>query len=305
MHLPVLFEESLNGLITETEGIYVDCTLGGGGHLEGLREKLGPGARIIGIDKDLDILAGTSARWNDPRIKLVHGDFRELGLIMEQLGLEQANGILLDLGVSSFQLDQAVRGFSYHEDSALDMRMDRSQPLDAAEVVNNWDEFELARIIYEYGEERYSRRIARNIIRARAQNRIESTLQLVNIIKSAVPGSYKGEKHPARKTFQALRIAVNDELGALEAVLPQAVELLKTGGRLAVITFHSLEDRMVKRFFQAEAFPCTCPKDIPVCVCKRQARIRLVNRKAIKASAAELANNPRSRSAHLRIVEKL
>lgn len=305
MHAPVLFEETLSGLITEFNGVYVDCTTGGGGHMRGLAGRLGPEAKIIGLDKDAAILAQTTQTFADQRITLVHADFRHLQTVLNNLNLLKVNGILLDLGVSSFQLDQAERGFSFHEDAALDMRMDRGQDLNAAEIVNHWAEEELARIIYEYGEERYSRRIARAIIRNRNQRPIETTLQLVDVIKSAVPGSYKGEKHPARKTFQALRIAVNDELGALESVLPQAVELLAPGGRLAVISFHSLEDRMVKRFFSYEAAPCTCPVEMPGCVCGKQARIRLVNRRAGKASEQELANNPRARSARLRIIEKI
>jgi len=305
MHAPVLLEEVLKELITDPAGIYVDCTTGGGGHLQGLAGRLGAQARIIGLDKDPTILTQTASRIHDKRVTLVNADFRTLRAVLEDLGIFSVSGILLDLGVSSFQLDQPERGFSFHTDAGLDMRMDGSQPLKAADIVNNWEEEELARIIYEYGEERYSRRIARAIARSRSRNPIETTLQLVEVIKSAVPGSYKGEKHPARRTFQALRMAVNDELGALASVLPQALELLAPGGRLAVISFHSLEDRMVKRFFGREARPCTCPADIPVCVCGLKPTVRLVSRRAVKASDAEIVANPRSRSARLRIVERL
>ncbi len=305
MHTPVLLEETLKGLVTDPEGIYVDCTTGGGGHLQELAGRLGPQARIIGLDKDQAILDQTASRIHDKRITLVHADFRTLRAVLVDLGLSSVSGIVLDLGVSSFQLDQPERGFSFHADAGLDMRMDGSQPLKAADIVNNWEEEELARIIYEYGEERYSRRIARAIARSRSRNPIETTMQLVEVIKSAVPGAYKGEKHPARRTFQALRMAVNDELGALESVLPQALELLDRGGRLAVISFHSLEDRIVKRFFSHEARPCTCPADIPICICGLKPTVRLVNRRAAKASEAEIMANPRSRSARLRIAEKL
>lgn len=305
MHAPVMLEETLSSLITSPDGVYVDCTLGGGGHLAAIAAQTSSKARIIGIDKDQDILSRTSAVFNDPRITLIHGDFRNLRELLGEAGIEKVEGILIDLGVSSFQLDEADRGFSFHEDAGLDMRMDRSQPLNAFVIVNEWEESELARIIFEYGEERYSRRIARAIIRSRSVKPVQTTLELVNVIKSAVPGSYKGEKHPARKTFQALRIAVNDELGALEAVLPQAVELLAPGGRLAIISFHSLEDRMVKLFYRSEADPCTCPKDIPMCVCKRVPRVRLLKRKAITASEEELMSNPRASSAHLRVLEKI
>lgn len=305
MHAPVLCDETLDGLVTSRDGIYVDCTAGGGGHLQGLARRLGPEARIIGLDRDADILAQTADSIIDQRVTLVHADFRDLRQVLQKMELNGVNGIMMDLGVSSFQLDQSERGFSFHADAALDMRMDRGQELSAAEIVNSWAEEELARIIFEYGEERYSRRIARAIIRKRKERPIATTLELVEAIKSAVPGSYKGEKHPARRTFQALRIAVNDELGALQSALPQAVEMLVPGGRLAVISFHSLEDRLVKRYFNQLAAPCTCPVDIPVCICGLQPVARILKRKAVKASEQEIEVNPRARSARLRVIEKL
>lgn len=305
MHAPVLLTETISQVVTSLDGIYVDCTLGGGGHLAAMAKVLGPQARLIGIDKDLEILRRTSERFDDSRITTCHGDFRDLSAILARLDITHVQGIVIDLGVSSFQLDEPDRGFSFHDDAPLDMRMNREQALDAQKLVNEADEEELARIIYEYGEERFSRRIARAIVRRRAQERIVTTLQLVDVIKSAVPGSYKGEKHPARKTFQALRIAVNDELGALQTILPQAIEMLNPGGRLAVITFHSLEDRMVKHFFRDEAVSCTCPPDFPVCVCHCQPRVTPVRRKATMAAMDELDANPRSRSARLRTVERL
>ncbi|MFY9121442.1 MAG: 16S rRNA (cytosine(1402)-N(4))-methyltransferase RsmH, partial [Syntrophomonadaceae bacterium] len=232
-------------------------------------------------------------------------DFRHLDKVLANYNITTVDGVLLDLGVSSFQLDIEDRGFSFHDDARLDMRMNRHHKLSAWDVVNNYDQADLTRILYQYGEEKYASSIARRIIKARQDRSIDTTLELVELIKSAVPPKYRREKHPARKTFQALRIEVNDELGAVEAVLPQAVDLLRKGGRLCVITFHSLEDRLVKRFMQWEARQCICPPELPICTCDHQARLEIITRKPILPSAEECQSNPRARSAKLRVAGKI
>lgn len=239
------------------------------------------------------------------KLILIHGDFRRLQVILKMHGISEIHGIVLDLGVSSFQLDDASRGFSYQEEGPLDMRMNTDQQLSAWHLVNEWSEERLALIIRELGEERYARRIAREIVRERQQRPINTTFELVEVIKRAVPAQAKKDKHPARRTFQALRIAVNEELEALEEVLPQAVEVLASEGRIAVITFHSLEDRIVKTFFKRESLGCLCPSDQPVCTCNHRARLKIVTKRPITPTEAELARNPRSRSAKLRIAEKI
>jgi len=304
-HQPVLLQETINHLLGDPDGLYIDCTLGGGGHLRKLIPHLSEKARIIAIDRDITVLNQVKKSLNHPGIRFVHADFRELQDVLHPEESGNVEGIMIDLGVSSFQLDTPERGFSFHEDSALDMRMDKSQELTAWEIVNTYSETEIADIIFKYGEERYSRRIARDIVYKRQQKDVNTTLELVEIIKEAVPGKYRREKHPARKTFQALRIAVNDELGALEQVLPQAIRALKPGGRLCIITFHSLEDRIVKHYFREKSRDCICPPQMPVCTCGgNRAEIKIVNRKPIIPGEEECLVNNRARSAKLRVARK-
>lgn len=305
-HNPVLLDETVTNIIGDINGLYIDCTLGGGGHTRELLSRLGKNARVIALDRDLEVLEKTRAQFNDHRINFFHVDFRFLkrALTLDQIGA--IDGIMIDLGVSSFQLDDADRGFSYHADSELDMRMDTQQNLNAWFIVNNYSEEELTDIIFKYGEERFARKIARAIVKARSGQAINTTLELVDVIKSAIPAKFTRDKHPARKTFQAIRIAVNDELTALEQVLPQAIEVLKPGGRLAVITFHSLEDRIVKKYFNDQSKNCICPPQMPVCSCGgNKAAIKIINRKPIIPAEAEIAINSRARSAKLRVVEKI
>lgn len=305
LHLPVLLNETIDYLITNPNGIYVDCTLGGGGHLQELLNRLGLNARVIAIDKDIDILNKTKEVINNDRVIFIHDDFRNLSKILLKLRLPQVDGIIVDLGVSSFQLDDATRGFSFHEDAVLDMRMNREEAFSAKELVNFYEKEEIADILWKYGEEKYARRIAAAIVKCRKEKTINTTLELVDIIKNAVPASYRRDKHPARKTFQAIRIAVNGELAALEEVLPAAVASLQTGGRLCIITFHSLEDRIVKHFFVNEAKDCICPPGLPVCICNYQPQLKLEFRKPIIPSDEECQNNLRARSAKLRVATKL
>lgn len=304
-HQAVLWQETVDKLITDPVGVYVDCTAGGGGHLFRLAERLDEGAQIWALDKDAEVLAATQklCKWNN--IMFIHGDFRHLQTLLAREGVKYVDGVMLDLGVSSFQLDEPERGFSFHEDGVLDMRMDRSQEFSARVLLNTWPEEDLRRILFLYGEERYAAAIARAILDYRKRREITHTLQLVEIIRSHVPSRYSREQHPARRSFQAIRIAVNGEMDALEAVLPQALDLLKSGGRLCAISFHSLEDRIVKQFMQEKARNCICPPSYPVCVCRHQAELKIITRKVIQASDAELASNHRARSAKLRVAEKL
>lgn len=305
MHQPVLLHETIDYLLTDRNGVYVDCTLGGGGHLTHLMQLTGEKAHIVAIDRDQETLAATREKLKLPNITFVHEDFRHLSRILNRLSINKAHGIMLDLGVSSMQLDTGARGFSYHEDAPLDMRMDINQALNAREIVNQYCEEDISRILYTYGEEKYARSIARSIVKYRQEKEIESTLELVNIIKSSVPARYSREKHPARRSFQALRIAVNGELDALEDVLPAALDHLVTGGRLCIITFHSLEDRIVKQFMQEKARECICPPGFPVCTCGHQASLKILTRKPLLPGEDELNSNPRARSAKLRVAEKL
>lgn len=305
MHIPVLRDEVIHYWLGDPQGFYIDCTLGGGGHLRQLLSHLGASAKVLAIDKDGEVLQKTAATLSHPGLRLVHGDFKNLQQILAPEEQGQAEGILMDLGVSSFQLDERERGFSYHEDAALDMRMNRAQPITAADLVNQLEAEELSRIIFTYGEERFARQIVRAIVRYRANEAIETTLQLAKIIKEAIPARYRRDKHPARRTFQALRIEVNRELQALEESLPQAVEALKPGGRLCVITFHSLEDRIVKNFMAAQAKTCVCPPRQPVCNCSYRPSLEIITRKAISPRETELEINPRARSAKLRVARKL
>lgn len=306
-HVSVLLEECLDGLDIKPDGIYVDGTLGGAGHSSQIAKRLTTG-RLIGIDRDPVALKAAGERLEPykDRVTLVHSNFCEIAQVLGDLGISGVDGILLDLGVSSPQLDDGQRGFSYMADAPLDMRMNGEDSLDAKQVVNTWSQEELKRILYTYGEERYAPQIAAAICRRREEKAIETTLELVDIIRSAMPPAALREKqHPAKRSFQAIRIAVNDELGSVEKVMADAIPLLNPGGRLAVITFHSLEDRIVKTEMAAASKGCTCPPSFPVCVCGKKPKVKLISRKPITASPEELEVNPRSRSAKLRVCEKL
>ncbi|MCI8677263.1 MAG: 16S rRNA (cytosine(1402)-N(4))-methyltransferase RsmH [Lawsonibacter sp.] len=306
-HRPVLLDECIEGLNIRGEGVYLDGTLGRAGHSEQIVRRLTSG-RLICVDRDraaLDAARERLAPWLD-RVELVHSNFDRVDEILDRLSVSGVDGMLFDLGVSSPQLDDGTRGFSYMQDAPLDMRMDREEGLTAAEVVNSWPREELRRIIAQYGEERYAPQIAGAIARRRADKPIETTLELVEIIRGAMPPKALREKqHPAKRTFQAIRIAVNDELACVERMLRGAVPRLNRGGRLAVITFHSLEDRIVKTGLAEFARGCTCPPDFPVCVCGRTPEIRLVNKKPILPGPGEIEENSRARSAKLRVAEKL
>ena len=305
-HKPVLLDECIDALNIRPDGVYVDGTLGRAGHSREIARRLTTG-RLICIDRDqaaIDAAQERLAPWME-RVTLIHGNFADLGELLSAMEISGTDGMLFDLGVSSPQLDDPARGFSYMNDAPLDMRMDASAPLTAREVVNLWSYEELRRILYDYGEERYAPAIAKNIVRTREITPIETTLQLVDVIKAAMPPAALREKqHPAKRSFQAIRIAVNGELDALPPMLESAAELLKPGGRLAVITFHSLEDRIVKKTMQSLATGCTCPPSFPVCVCGKKPRVKLITRKPIISGEAELDDNPRARSAKLRVAEK-
>ena len=306
-HKPVLLEECLDALSIRPDGIYLDGTLGRAGHSLEILRRLTTG-RLIGIDQDMTAIEAAKERLSEfsDRVTLVHSNFSELGSVLDELGLRgKVNGMLFDLGVSSPQLDEAHRGFSYMQDAPLDMRMDSTASLTAHEVVNTWSAEELKRILRDYGEERYAPQIARAIDRARAAKPIETTLELVDIIRSAMPAAALREKqHPAKRSFQAIRIAVNTELDVLPPMLEAATEGLCPGGRLAVITFHSLEDRIVKQTMRNLAVGCTCPPEFPVCVCGNKPKLTLVSRKPIVSGEAELEENPRARSAKLRVAQR-
>ena len=310
-HVSVLLNACLDGLAIKSDGPCLDCTLGGAGHTSEIFKRLGKGGMSVGIDRDADAIEAATARMaaleGQARFVALRGNFHDAKQLLAEAGIGKVDGILADLGVSSHQLDVRERGFSYHDDAPLDMRMDQSQELSAYEIVNGWSEDELNRIFRDYGEEKWARQIARVICDRRKAAPIERTSQLVGIIDAAIPKKFRAKdgSHPARRTFQALRIAVNDELAPLEPALNDLVDLLNPGGRLCVITFHSLEDRIVKNAFRTMADPCICPKNMPICVCGRKPTVKLVTRKPITASDEELEMNPRSRSASLRVVEKL
>ena len=307
-HKSVLLQECIDALNIRPDGIYLDGTLGGAGHSSQIARRLTEGGRLIGVDRDRTALAAAKERLAPyaDRVTLVHSNFAEIDAILDSLGIPAVDGMLFDLGVSSPQLDDASRGFSYMADAPLDMRMDKDDALTAGEVVNTWPQGELRRILYDYGEERYAPQIAAAICRAREKAPVETTLELVDIIRSAMPAQALREKqHPAKRSFQAIRSAVNDELGAVSRMMQAAVGRLNPGGRLAVITFHSLEDRIVKSEMQQAARGCTCPPEFPVCVCGKKPLVKLVTRKPIVSSPAELEENPRARSAKLRVAEKL
>ena len=306
-HVSVLLEECIEGLAIKPDGIYVDGTLGGAGHSSRIAALLTTG-RHIGIDRDpiaLKVAEERLAPWKD-NVTLVHSNFCEIAKVLDDLNIEGVDGILLDLGVSSPQLDDGERGFSYMVDAPLDMRMNNEDALSAHTVVNTWSYEELKRILYDYGEERYAPKIAAAICSRREEKPIETTLELVDIIRSAMPAAALREKqHPAKRSFQAIRIAVNDELGSVEKVMRDAIPLLNKGGRLAVITFHSLEDRIVKNAMANAAKGCTCPPNFPVCVCGKKPQVKIITRKPIVSGDEELERNPRARSAKLRICEKI
>jgi len=306
-HTSVLLAETVAALVTDPDGIYVDCTVGGGGHAAAVTGRLSPAAWYIGFDQDPAAVRAAENRLQDAacRVTVVHSNFSGLAAVLDGLGVPAATGILFDLGVSSHQLDIAERGFSYMQDGPLDMRMNPDGALTAREIVNTWDEERLAEIIFDYGEERWARKIARAIVAERGRRPLDTTAQLAETIKKAIPAAARREgPHPAKRTFQAIRIAVNDELGILRAALETAVQRLAPGGRLCVITFHSLEDRIAKQTIQDLAKGCLCPRDFPVCICGNTPKIRALGR-PVSPSPAELAANPRARSAKLRVAEKV
>ena len=306
-HISVLLNECLEGLAIKENGTYVDCTLGGAGHSSHILKKLSSKGTLIGIDQDNDALRAAKEKLkNYSNVKYVHNNFYNIDSILTSLNIPKVDGILMDLGVSSYQLDEGERGFSYMKDAPLDMRMDRDREFSAYEVVNTYSEEDLYRIIRDYGEEKFAKKIAKFIVDKRADKPIETTLELVDIIKAAIPAKARREgPHPAKRTFQAIRIEVNGELAILNKAIEDGVEHLNKGGRMAIITFHSLEDRIVKLKYRELANPCTCPKEFPVCICGKKPLVKIISRKAIEPSKEEVEKNPRSRSAKLRILEKL
>jgi len=307
-HVPVLFDEVMDGLAIKPDGTYVDGTVGGGGHSAGICGRLSENGWLIGTDRDSDALRAAAERLKSFKCRrdLVKSNYSDIKLVLSELSAGSIDGALLDLGVSSFQLDNPERGFSYMHDAPLDMRMNTSDGLTAEDVVNGYSEEDLARVIRDYGEERWAARIAQFIAKERKSRRLTTTFELVDIIKAAMPAAARREgPHPAKRTFQALRIEVNDELGHLTRALTDFIDVLAPGGRLAVISFHSLEDRIVKETFAKRLDPCTCPPEFPVCVCGKKPDVKKVTRKPVTAGEKELEENPRSRSAKLRIIEKL
>ena len=308
-HKSVLLYETIDSLNVKPDGIYVDGTLGGGGHALEVCRRLGEYGRLIGIDQDADAIAAASERLRDyeDRVTIVRSNYEEIQSVLKDLGIEKADGIYLDLGVSSYQLDTPERGFTYREDDApLDMRMDQRNTQTAADIVNTYSEFDLYRIIRDYGEDKFAKNIAKHIVRARETKRIETTGELTEIIKEAVPAKVRAVGgHPSKKTFQAIRIELNQELEVLNNSIDTMIDLLKPGGRLAVITFHSLEDRIVKIRFRNNKNPCTCPPDFPVCVCGKVSKGRVITRKPVVPSEEEIEGNKRSKSSKLRVFERI
>ncbi len=306
-HKSVLLDECIEALDIKPNGIYVDGTAGGGGHSYHIAEKL-TGGRLIAIDQDESAIAAATKRLEpfSDRVTVVRNNFSNIESVCRELGIDKIDGVLMDLGVSSYQLDTAERGFSYNADAPLDMRMDNRNPLTARTVVNEYSEAELRRVIFDFGEEKFGGRIASNIVKARAERPIETTGELVDIIKNSIPAAARRDgPHPAKRTFQALRIEVNSELGVITPAIEGAVKLMREGGRIAIITFHSLEDRIVKQSFSELAKGCVCPRELPVCVCGRKPQVKVITRKSILPSESELEENPRSRSAKLRVAEKI
>ena len=308
-HKSVLLYETIDSLNVKPDGIYVDGTLGGGGHALEVCRRLGEYGRLIGIDQDADAIAAASERLRDyeDRVTIVRSNYEEIQSVLKDLGIEKADGIYLDLGVSSYQLDTPERGFTYREDDApLDMRMDQRNTQTAADIVNTYSEFDLYRIIRDYGEDKFAKNIAKHVVRARETKRIETTGELTEIIKEAVPAKVRAVGgHPSKKTFQAIRIELNQELEVLNNSIDTMIDLLKPGGRLAVITFHSLEDRIVKIRFRNNENPCTCPPDFPVCVCGKVSKGRVITRKPVVPSEEEIEGNKRSKSSKLRVFERI
>lgn len=307
-HIPVLFHEIMDIMEPKPGEFFVDCTLGGGGHSKGFLERTSPDGRLIGIDQDTNALAAAQQNLSsyEGRVVFVHSNYQNLDAILNEYAPEGVDGILFDIGVSSHQLDEKDRGFSYMQDAPLDMRMNREQSLDAWQVVNTYSEDELHRIIKEYGEERWAKRVAKFIVEFRSQKPIETTGELVDIIKRAIPkGAREEGSHPAKRTFQAIRIEVNNELGVLQDTIAVAVKHLKKGGRLGIISFHSLEDRIVKEQFRYFASDCICPPELPFCQCDKVSEVKILTRKPVTASAEELEANSRAKSAKFRAVEKI
>lgn len=306
-HISVLLNETIDSLNIKPDGIYVDGTLGGGGHSLKICEKLGENGRLIGIDQDMDAVEAATERLRDysDKVTIVHSNYQDIDSVLSDLSIGGVDGIVLDLGVSSYQLDNAERGFTYREDTALDMRMDQSSSLTAKDIVNNYSEQELYRVIRDYGEDGFAKNIAKHIVRARLEKPIETTGELNEIIKAAIPAKVrKGQGHPSKKTFQAIRIELNKELEVLENSLDKMIELLNPGGRLCVITFHSLEDRIVKNIFRKNMNPCICPPEFPVCTCGRKPAGKVLTRKPILPGIGELEENKRAKSSKLRVFEK-
>ncbi len=307
-HIPVLFEEIMTIMAPKPGELFVDCTLGGGGHSKGFLERTGPDGRLIGIDQDVNALAAAQKNLSifDGRVTFVHSNYENLDMILNQYAADGVDGILFDIGVSSYQLDEKDRGFSYMQDAPLDMRMNQQQGLSAWQVVNTYEEQELHRILKEYGEERWAKRIAQFIVEFRGKKPIDTTGELVDVIKRAIPkGAREEGSHPAKRTFQAIRIEVNNELGVLEETIAVAAKHLKKGGRLGIITFHSLEDRIVKEKFRYLASDCICPPELPFCQCDKISEVKILTRKPVVASIEELQENSRAKSAKFRAVEKI
>lgn len=306
-HKSVLLYETVDSLNIKPDGIYVDGTLGGGGHAYEVLKRLGPKGRLIGIDQDADAIQAASERLDEykEKVTIVRSNYRNIREVLEGLGISKVDGIYLDLGVSSYQLDTAERGFTYRENAPLDMRMDQRNEMTAADIINEYSEMELYRIIRDYGEDRFAKNIAKHIVREREKHRIETTDQLVEIIKAAIPAKIRAEGgHPAKRTFQAVRIELNKELEVLNDSIDTMIDLLNPGGRLSIITFHSLEDRIVKTRFKTNESPCICPPDFPVCVCGRKSKGRVVTRKPIVPDEKEIEENKRSKSSKLRVFER-
>jgi 16S rRNA (cytosine1402-N4)-methyltransferase len=305
-HVSVLLYECIEALDIKENGIYVDCTLGGGGHSYEIAKRLSDKGRLIGIDQDTDALSAAKERLREfNNVTYVHNNFYNIESILNELKIDKVDGILMDLGVSSYQLDEAERGFSYMKDAPLDMRMNREDSLSAYEVVNTYSEEKLFKIIKEYGEDNFAKRIAKFIVERREQASIASTGELVSIIRAAIPAKFQKEGHPAKRTFQAIRIEVNRELEILNRAVEDSVNHLNTGGRIAIITFHSLEDRKIKVKFKELENPCTCPPDFPICVCGKKSSVKIISKKPIEPSGEEAEKNSRSRSAKLRVAEKI
>lgn len=307
-HASVLLNETIDSLNIKPDGIYVDGTLGGGGHSFEICKRLGDGGRLIGIDQDLDAIAAATERLQPykDKVTIVHRNYQDIDSVLKGLSISGVDGIVLDLGVSSYQLDNVDRGFTYREDTPLDMRMDQTQPMTAKDIVNDYSEMELYRVIRDYGEEQFAKNIAKHIVRARLDKPIETTGELNEIIKAAIPAKLRqGTGHPSKKTFQAIRIELNHELDVLEQSLDTMIKLLNPGGRLSIITFHSLEDRIVKTIYRRNMNPCTCPPSFPVCTCGKVSMGKVVTRKPIVPSEQELADNKRAKSSKLRVFERI